>query len=78
MTSTEEENRRYDELNKKLNEALTKIPHQTEDIFTTSIKKMKSQAIDNMDAALKRGDLPSALFFRTQVQSCKLMLREYF
>lgn len=78
MASPEDENKRYEELNRKLNEALTRVPQQTEDFITTSIRKTKSQALDNLDAALKRGDIPSAMFFRIQVQSCKLMLREYF
>lgn len=77
MSDKPDENKRYEDLNKKLEEELTKIPKNALETFDTNVRKMKSEAIEQMDKALKEGNVPAALFYQTQVRMCKMMLREF-
>ncbi len=77
MSEKPDENKRYDELSKRLEEDLAKGPKKIMDTFDTNIRKMKSQAIEQMDKALKDEDLIAALYYQQQVRMCKMMLREF-
>ncbi len=76
MSEKSDENKRYDELSKRLEEELAKGPKKVMDTFDTNIRKMKLQGIEQMDKAIKEGDLISALYYQQQVRLCKMMLRE--
>lgn len=78
MSENVDENKRFDELSKKLEEEMTKMPKKTAEVFDSNVKRMKAEAIEQMDKAIRQGNVPAALFYQTQVRMCKLMLREYF
>lgn len=72
-----DENKRYEELSKNLDAQLTNLPKQAAETFESNVRRMKAEAIEQMDKAIKEGNLPAAFFYRTQVRMCKMMLMEY-
>jgi len=78
MSENVDENKRFDDLSKKLEDEMTKVPKKTAEAFDSNVKRMKAEAIEQMDKAMRQGNVPAALFYQTQVRMCKLMLREYF
>jgi ElaB/YqjD/DUF883 family membrane-anchored ribosome-binding protein len=76
-TSSADENKRFEELNRKLEEKLSSVPKEFGNTVDSHLRATKKDAIDQLDKAIKDNNIPAATFYQAQVRWLKLALREY-
>jgi hypothetical protein len=77
MSTASDDDRRFQELNKKLEEKLSSAPKDFANTIDSHLRATKKDAIDQLDKAIKENNIPAALFYQAQIRWLKLTLREY-
>lgn len=71
-----EERKKFEELRKALADAIKESYKTSSDTFEENIRKQRSNAIAQMNDAIKNGDLWSAQFYELAIQQYSHMLRD--
>ena len=76
--NTSDDNKRFEELNRKLDEKLQTTPKNFAEMVDSHLRTTKRDAMEQMDKAIKENNIPAAMFYQAQVRWCKFALREYW